>query len=176
MTVNIVNAVRRKQHKCSLDIVNVGRAVNLLLRYFRHLSNTDSRIHGFTIFTIFTIFTAYPAYPAPALPADCRVIDPELRRSIVELGMVRSIDEPAEGTIAVTVSLTTPGCPIRSHFESAVRSAEITMVPKNTVSLAGDAAASALKLLEALEDHDDVQSVSANLDVDPAEAERLSAA
>ena len=37
--------------------------------------------------------------------------------------MVRSIEEPADGVVAVTVSLTTPGCPIRSHFESAVRSA-----------------------------------------------------
>src|ERR1044072_234077 len=50
------------------------------------------------------------------------VIDPELRRSIVELEMVRSIDT-ADGLVRVTVSLTTPGCPIRSHFETAVRQA-----------------------------------------------------
>jgi ATP-binding protein involved in chromosome partitioning len=48
------------------------------------------------------------------------VIDPELRRSIVELGMVRSIEIGAEGRIEVVVSLTTPGCPIRSHFQQAV--------------------------------------------------------
>ncbi|MGK2955059.1 MAG: Mrp/NBP35 family ATP-binding protein [Solirubrobacterales bacterium] len=48
------------------------------------------------------------------------VIDPELRRNIVELGMVRSIDIKPDGTIEVTVSLTTPGCPIRSHFVDAV--------------------------------------------------------
>jgi ATP-binding protein involved in chromosome partitioning len=47
------------------------------------------------------------------------VIDPELRRSIVELEMVRSI-EIADGVVDVMVSLTTPGCPIRSHFEQAV--------------------------------------------------------
>jgi ATP-binding protein involved in chromosome partitioning len=57
------------------------------------------------------------------LQALTAVIDPELRRSIVELEMVRSIDARADGTVAVTVSLTTPGCPIRSHFESAVRQA-----------------------------------------------------
>ena len=50
------------------------------------------------------------------------VIDPELRRSIVELEMVRSIDS-ADGLVRVTVSLTTPGCPIRSHFETAVQQA-----------------------------------------------------
>jgi ATP-binding protein involved in chromosome partitioning len=48
------------------------------------------------------------------------VIDPELRRSIVELGMVRSIDVRDDGRVDVVVSLTTPGCPIRSHFQQAV--------------------------------------------------------
>jgi ATP-binding protein involved in chromosome partitioning len=48
------------------------------------------------------------------------VIDPELRRSIVDLGMVRSIEISAEGKVEVVVSLTTPGCPIRSHFQQAV--------------------------------------------------------
>ncbi len=57
------------------------------------------------------------------LQALTAVIDPELRRSIVELEMVRSIDARPDGTVDVTVSLTTPGCPIRSHFESAVRTA-----------------------------------------------------
>ncbi|MDP8943035.1 MAG: Mrp/NBP35 family ATP-binding protein [Actinomycetota bacterium] len=51
------------------------------------------------------------------------VIDPELRQSIVDLGMVRSIEHPGEGRVAVTVSLTTPGCPVRSHFQQAVSSA-----------------------------------------------------
>jgi ATP-binding protein involved in chromosome partitioning len=48
------------------------------------------------------------------------VIDPELRRSIVELGMVRSVEIGDGGEVAVVVSLTTPGCPIRSHFQQAV--------------------------------------------------------
>jgi ATP-binding protein involved in chromosome partitioning len=48
------------------------------------------------------------------------VIDPELRRSIVDLGMVRSIAIGEEGAVDVVVSLTTPGCPIRAHFERAV--------------------------------------------------------
>ena len=48
------------------------------------------------------------------------VIDPELRRNIVELGMVRSVDIADDGRVGVIVSLTTPGCPIRSHFSDAV--------------------------------------------------------
>ena len=51
------------------------------------------------------------------------VIDPELRRDIVELEMVRSIDVHANGVVDVMVSLTTPGCPIRSHFETGVANA-----------------------------------------------------
>jgi ATP-binding protein involved in chromosome partitioning len=51
------------------------------------------------------------------------VIDPELHASIVELGMVRSIEISPDGAVAVMVSLTTPGCPIRNHFETAVRDA-----------------------------------------------------
>jgi ATP-binding protein involved in chromosome partitioning len=52
------------------------------------------------------------------------VIDPELRRSIVELDMVRSIDvHETTGVVDVTVSLTTPGCPIKGHFQTAVAKA-----------------------------------------------------
>jgi ATP-binding protein involved in chromosome partitioning len=51
------------------------------------------------------------------------VIDPELRRSIVELDMVRSIEIGATGVIDVTVSLTTAGCPIRGHFQTSVAQA-----------------------------------------------------
>ena len=53
------------------------------------------------------------------------VIDPELRRSIVELGMVRAIDIKDGGVVDVTVSLTTPGCPIKSHFQTAVAQAAL---------------------------------------------------
>src|SRR4051794_3203696 len=51
------------------------------------------------------------------------VIDPELHRNIVELGMVRSIDISEQGAVNVTVSLTTPGCPIKGHFQTGVTTA-----------------------------------------------------
>src|SRR5277367_1702043 len=51
------------------------------------------------------------------------VIDPELHRSIVELDMVRSIEIGANGVLDITVSLTTPGCPIKGHFQTAVAEA-----------------------------------------------------
>jgi ATP-binding protein involved in chromosome partitioning len=48
------------------------------------------------------------------------VIDPELRQNIVELDMVRRVAIHETGVVDVTVSLTTPGCPIRNHFQTSV--------------------------------------------------------
>jgi ATP-binding protein involved in chromosome partitioning len=48
------------------------------------------------------------------------VIDPELREDIVTLGMVRSIEQREGGVVDVTISLTTPGCPIKNQFQVEV--------------------------------------------------------
>jgi YebC/PmpR family DNA-binding regulatory protein len=47
--------------------------------------------------------------------------------------------------------------------------AEIEMVPQNYIKLEGGDARQMLKLMEALEDHDDVQKVSANFDISEAD-------
>ena len=49
-----------------------------------------------------------------------------------------------------------------------VESAELTMIPKASVHVDGDDVRQLLKLLEALEDLDDVQKVHSNLDIDEA--------
>jgi YebC/PmpR family DNA-binding regulatory protein len=54
--------------------------------------------------------------------------------------------------------------------------AEVTMVPQTTVRLTGKEAEQMLKLMEGLEDSDDVQKVYANFDIPDEEMERLSAA
>lgn len=48
-------------------------------------------------------------------------------------------------------------------------SVELTMLPKTTVKVEGKAVASVLKLMEAIEDHDDVQNVFANFDISEEE-------
>jgi len=48
-------------------------------------------------------------------------------------------------------------------------SAQLTMLPKNTVKVEGKQAESVLRLMEALEEHDDVQSVYANFDISEAD-------
>jgi YebC/PmpR family DNA-binding regulatory protein len=52
---------------------------------------------------------------------------------------------------------------------------EVTMVPQTTVRLAGKEAEQMFRLMEALEDADDVQKVYANFDIADEELERLSA-
>ncbi|MGE0882522.1 MAG: YebC/PmpR family DNA-binding transcriptional regulator [Blastocatellales bacterium] len=47
-------------------------------------------------------------------------------------------------------------------------SADLAMIPQNTIKLEGSAASQMLKLYDALDDHDDVQSIYANFEMDDA--------
>jgi len=53
--------------------------------------------------------------------------------------------------------------------------AELTMVPQTTIKLEGKQAEQMLRLMEELEDHDDVQKVYANFDIDTEIMEKMSA-
>ncbi len=59
---------------------------------------------------------------------------------------------------------------IRSH-DLAVASADLSMIPQTTLQLAGKPAQQMVRLMESLEDHDDVQKVFANFDIEDAELE-----
>lgn len=54
-------------------------------------------------------------------------------------------------------------------------SAEVTMIPQNTVSVSEENAEKVLKLMNALEDNDDVQNVYANFDIEDGVMEKLNA-
>jgi YebC/PmpR family DNA-binding regulatory protein len=56
----------------------------------------------------------------------------------------------------------------------AASGGEVTMIPKTSVKLSGHAAEQMLKLMESLEEHDDVQQVYANFDISEAEMQELS--
>jgi YebC/PmpR family DNA-binding regulatory protein len=68
---------------------------------------------------------------------------------------------PPERLHAVNEALSGKGIPVTS--------AEISMVPKNTVKIEGKKAQQLLSMMEALEEHEDVQNVWANFDIDEAE-------
>ncbi|HOW35872.1 MAG TPA: YebC/PmpR family DNA-binding transcriptional regulator [Candidatus Omnitrophota bacterium] len=53
------------------------------------------------------------------------------------------------------------------------QTAEITMIPNSTVRVEGDTAKQVLGLMEALEEHEDVQAVYANFDIPDSELEKV---
>ena len=50
------------------------------------------------------------------------VQDPDLHRDLVDLGMIKNI-QIGEGSVSLTVNLTTPACPLKAKIESDVREA-----------------------------------------------------
>jgi YebC/PmpR family DNA-binding regulatory protein len=69
--------------------------------------------------------------------------------------------------------------PVRSALEKAAikpESAEVAWVPQNYVKLTGNQAGQMLRLVETLEEHDDVQHVFANFDIDEKEMQSVMAA
>lgn len=58
--------------------------------------------------------------------------------------------------------------------EISFESAEITMEPSNTVKLEGKNAEHMLKMMDALEEHDDVQNIYSNFDIDESILEQMS--
>jgi len=55
----------------------------------------------------------------------------------------------------------------------AYETAELTFVPQNTVKVDGKPAEQLMKLIDILDEHDDVQHVHANFDIEDAEMERI---
>lgn len=91
----------------------------------------------------------------------------KLTDAAIELGALDVVNDQGDFTVLtepkeferIRDGLKTAGLPTPA-------SAEVTMVPQNKTRLVGKEAESALKLLDALEDNDDVQNVYSNLDVD----------
>ena len=65
------------------------------------------------------------------------VIDPELKRSVVELDMVRAADV-ADGVAHVTIALTVAGCPLRASFQDQVERALLPLAGIERVELSFD--------------------------------------
>jgi ATP-binding protein involved in chromosome partitioning len=78
-----------------------------------------------------------PVSRADILKALESVIDPELKRSVVELDMVR--DVVADGPeVTVTIALTVAGCPLRASFQDQVERALLPLDGVERVALSFD--------------------------------------
>lgn len=102
------------------------------------------------------------------------VSEEELMDLALEAGAEDVVEEESEFQV-----LTAPEefDTVRDALEQAgvsMAGAEVSMVPKNTVEVTDEnVARSLMKLLENLEDHDDVQNVHANFDMDDSLVENL---
>jgi YebC/PmpR family DNA-binding regulatory protein len=102
------------------------------------------------------------------------VNEDKLMEVALEAGAEDVNEEENEYEVITTVSSFEA---VRKALEAAgfkYLQAQIDMVPQNTVKLTEDKASSMLKLMEKLEDNDDVQSVYANFDIPDEVMELLS--
>ena len=64
-----------------------------------------------------------------------KVIDPEIRKPITDLGMVKSIDISADGTVGVGIYLSTSGCPMKTEISDRVKNAVADVAGVGTVTV-----------------------------------------
>ncbi len=85
------------------------------------------------------------------------VVDPDLKKDIVELGFVKNIRISSDGDVELDLVLTTPACPIRDRFktqceqilrESGARSANVVLKANGRVASGTQAPASDNELLK----------------------------
>jgi YebC/PmpR family DNA-binding regulatory protein len=98
---------------------------------------------------------------------------------VMEVALDAGADDVREAGDVLEV-LTAPEAfdAVRAALEAAkvpVASAEVAPLPSSTTAITGRPAEQMVRLLEALDDHDDVQKVVSNMDIAAEELERLSA-
>ncbi|RMH49770.1 MAG: YebC/PmpR family DNA-binding transcriptional regulator [Zetaproteobacteria bacterium] len=103
------------------------------------------------------------------------VSEDEIMEVALDAGAEDIRDKEEEGCVEV---LTDPAdfVPVKEALEAAgftPQVAELSWIPENLVHVEGETAEKVLKLIERLEELDDVQQVSANYDISEAELERI---
>ncbi|MDP3963958.1 MAG: Mrp/NBP35 family ATP-binding protein [bacterium] len=71
--------------------------------------------------------------PDNILSALRSVIDPDLKKDLVTLNMIRDLSVTEDGAVSLRLVLTTPACPFRGALEDAVRAAILSV--DNTLSI-----------------------------------------
>ncbi len=101
------------------------------------------------------------------------VTEDQLMEVALEAGAedIRQADDSWEVLTAPNELLTVKDALSAASLEPV--SATVTMLPENTILCKGKDAARVLRLVEELEDHDDVQKVYTNLDIPDEELEKL---
>jgi YebC/PmpR family DNA-binding regulatory protein len=98
------------------------------------------------------------------------VAEDRLMEIVLEAGAEDIHEEDGEYVVATSVDAFQAVQAALERNEIPIAKAAVEFEPQNTVELSGSKAQQCLKLLETLEEHDDVQNVYANLDVIDEEA------
>ena len=99
----------------------------------------------------------------------------ELEIALIDAGAEDIEDQ--DGTIEATCAPSDLAALVQAIKERGITpsSAEATMIPKSTVHVEGAAAEKVLKIVDLLDEHEDVQEVFANFDIDDEYFEKLEA-
>jgi len=108
------------------------------------------------------------------LPED--VDHDELEIALIDAGAEDIEDQ--DGTIEATCAPADLAALVQAVNNQGITPirAEATMIPKSTVHVEGAAAGKVLKIVDLLDEHEDVQEVFANFDIDDEYFEKLAAA
>jgi transcriptional/translational regulatory protein YebC/TACO1 len=105
--------------------------------------------------------------PKPAAKED------DLMNIVLEAGADDLRDDGESWEVITEPTSYEPALEAIKKAKIPITTSEIAMLPQNYIKLEGQQATSMIKLLEALEDQDDVQQVYSNFDVDQKQLEEV---
>ena len=82
-----------------------------------------------------TFADPHAAEKLKALEALYSVIDPELFVNVVDLGLIYDLDFEKENAITVTMTLSTPHCPMGEAITTGVRNVLETLFPERAINI-----------------------------------------
>jgi YebC/PmpR family DNA-binding regulatory protein len=147
---------------------NINRAVSEM----RHVFSRNNGNMG-TSGSVAWMFTKKGIITIPRSGQKTPLSEDDLMGIILDAGADDLLSEEAEFTVTTTPQAFDPVKKAVEEKGIVVEHATLQMVPQNTIKVTGREAEQLMKLLEAFEEHDDVQNVYANFDIDEKELASL---
>jgi YebC/PmpR family DNA-binding regulatory protein len=147
---------------------NINRAVSEM----RHVFSRNNGNLG-TSGSVAWMFHKKGIITIPRAGQKAPLSEDDLMGIILDAGADDLQSDDAEFTVTTTPHTFDPVKKAVEEKGITVENAALQMVPQNTVKVTGREAEQLMKLMEAIEEHDDVQNVYANFDIDEKELASL---
>jgi YebC/PmpR family DNA-binding regulatory protein len=147
---------------------NINRAVSEM----RHVFSRNNGNLG-TSGSVAWMFHKKGIITIPRTGQKAPLSEDDLMGIILDAGADDLQSDDAEFTVTTTPQTFDPVKKAVEEKGITVEHAALQMVPQNTVKVTGREAEQLMKLMEAIEEHDDVQNVYANFDIDEKELASL---